>query len=126
LNQKSHRPGCRLPLSCEVDLMNQRESFSNSLYIDQIRLAERELSAFIFAVAELFGPEQARLSTEDWLDELELMDSPPGSTSRAWRTVTIAASARLASRLNVCTPSSDALRSETDKHACRYRTITGI
>ena len=39
--------------------MNESESFSNSLYTDQMHLAERELSAFIAAVAELFGPEQA-------------------------------------------------------------------
>ena len=81
--------------------MNESESFSNSLYTDQMHLAERELSAFIATVAELSGPEQARLSAEDWLDESELMDSPYRSTSRDWRTVTIAASARLATRLNI-------------------------
>ena len=61
-------------------------------------MAERELSAFILAVTKLFGPEQARLSTEDWLDESELMDRPPRATSRDWRAVTVAASARLANR----------------------------
>ena len=81
--------------------MNESESFSNSLYTDQMHLAERELSAFIAAVAALSGPEQARLSAEDWLDESELMDSPYRSTSRDWRTVTIAASARLATQLNI-------------------------
>jgi hypothetical protein len=81
--------------------VNQSESFSNSLHCDQMYLAERELSAFIAAVAELFGPEQARFSAEDWLDESDLMDSPPRPSSRDWRTVTVAASARLASRLNV-------------------------
>jgi len=78
--------------------MNQEESFCNSTYEDQIHMAERELSAFISAVTELFGPEQARLSAEDWLDESELMDSPPRSTSRDWRAVTVAAPARLANR----------------------------
>ena len=63
-------------------------------------MAEREFSAFISAVKELLGPEQAQLSTVDWLDEPELMDSQPGSTSRNWRAITIAASARLANRLN--------------------------
>ena len=81
--------------------MSQNESVSNLLYIDQMHLAERELSAFIAAVAELFGPEQARLSAEDWLDKSDLIDSLPQSASRDWRTVTIAASAHLASRLNV-------------------------
>ena len=81
--------------------MNSDESFDNSTYTDQTHLAERELASFIGAVTELFGPEQARLSADDWLDESELMDSPPRSTSRDWRAVTIAASARLASRLTV-------------------------
>ena len=79
--------------------MNTEETFDNSTYSDQMHLAERELSAFISAVTELFGPEQAKLSTEDWLDESELMDSPPRSTSRDWRAVTVAASARVAGRL---------------------------
>ena len=63
-------------------------------------LAERELGAFISAVTELFGFEQARLAAEDWLDELSLMEALPGLTSRDWRLITIAASARLANRVN--------------------------
>jgi hypothetical protein len=89
-----------LPLSHEEDLMNQSESFSNSLYTDQMHLAEREFSAFIAAVTELFGAEQAGFSAEDWLEESEVMDRPPRSTNRDWRKVTIAASARLASHLS--------------------------
>lgn len=81
--------------------MNSDESFDYLTYADQIHVAERELASFIRAVMELFGPEEASLSTEDWLDESELMDSPPRSTSRDWRAVTVAASARLASRLTV-------------------------
>jgi hypothetical protein len=81
--------------------MNTEESFSNSTHTDEIHVAERELSAFIGAVTHLFGPEQARLSAGDWLDEAELIDSPPRSTIRDWRAVTIAASARLANRLTV-------------------------
>jgi len=76
------------------------QSFSNSLYTDQLRLAERELSAFIAAVRASYGPEQAELSAEDWIEESELMDSPPRSEVRNWRAVTIAASARLASRVS--------------------------
>jgi hypothetical protein len=81
--------------------MTQSESLSNSSYTDQMHLAERELSAFIAAVAELFGADQARMSAEDWLDEAGLMDVSPRSTPRDWRAVTIAASVRLANRLNV-------------------------
>jgi hypothetical protein len=61
------------------------ESFCNSTYEDQIHIAELELSSFIGAVTRLFGPEEAKLSTEDWLDESELVDSPPRRTSRDWR-----------------------------------------
>ena len=80
--------------------MNTKESFSNSICMEQTRMAEHELSAFIGAVKELFGPDQAQLSAVDWLDELELMDIPLGSTRRDWRAVTIAAAARLANRFN--------------------------
>ena len=82
------------------DPMDTKESFSNSICKEQVQMVEREFSAFISAVKELFGPEQAQLSAVDWLDELELMDSQPGSTSRRWRSVTITASVRLAKRLN--------------------------
>jgi len=49
--------------------MNSDESFDTSIYTDQMHLAERELASFIGAVTELFGPEQSRLSADDWLDE---------------------------------------------------------
>jgi len=39
--------------------MDKEESFCNSTCEDQINMGERELSAFIRAVTELFGPEQA-------------------------------------------------------------------
>lgn len=78
--------------------MNAEESFSDSIYSNQMHAEEHELSMFLRAVTELFGPEQARLSAEDWLDESELMDSPPRSITRDWRAVTVAASARLANR----------------------------
>jgi len=80
--------------------MNAHDSFSDEIYADQTHLAERELSSFIAAVTTLYGPEQAQLSAQDWLDESDLMDSPPRSEERDWRAVTIAASARLANRVN--------------------------
>ena len=64
-------------------------------------IAERELFSFIGAVTQLYGPEEAKLSAEDWLEESESIDSIPRSTSRNWRAVTIAASATLANRLAV-------------------------
>jgi hypothetical protein len=87
--------------NAEKDIhMNDSKSFSTSIYEDQAHLAERELASFISGVTELFGPEQARVSAQDWLDEAELMDAPPRSTARDWRAVTIAASARLARRID--------------------------
>jgi hypothetical protein len=80
--------------------MNTKESLSNSICKRQTQMAEREFSAFISAVNELFGPERAQISALEWLEELELMGSHPGSTSRDWRAITIAASLRLANGLN--------------------------
>lgn len=62
-------------------------------------MAERELAAFVSAVAELYAPEQARVAAEHWIAEFQSMDGLPGSTSGEWRLITIAAAARLASRL---------------------------
>ena len=58
-------------------------------------LAEREMSAFVSAVDELFGAEQARQSAVNWLEELELMDWPTGESIPNWRQVTLGASVRL-------------------------------
>jgi hypothetical protein len=78
---------------------NVHEPADSSSYEDQIHVAERELASFIMAVKECFGPEQARLSVDDWLDECELMDSPPRCFNRNWGAVTVAASAKLANRV---------------------------
>jgi hypothetical protein len=80
--------------------MHDREFFSITTYQEQTHLAERELSSFVAAVKKLFGPDEARVAAEDWLDESDLMDSPPRSEARDWRSVTIAASARLADRVD--------------------------
>ena len=61
-------------------------------------MAERELSAFFNAVTELYGPEQAEASAEDWLRDLMASNGLPTSTQE-WRVLTIAAAAQLASRL---------------------------
>jgi len=66
--------------------------------------AERELAAFFRAVKELFGPEQAELAVEDWLQELVAIDGPPVAT-REWRRVTVNAARRLAGRLGMSRPS---------------------
>lgn len=78
--------------------MDSRKQSRNSNCAAEMEIAERELSAFIRAVTELFGPEEAKLSAKDWLGEAELLDSPPQSTSQKWRAVTIAAIATLVNR----------------------------
>jgi hypothetical protein len=94
--------------------MNDYQSLSNSIYEEQTHLAERELSAFISAVTERFGPEQAQAATYDWLEESELMDAPPRFTARDWRAVTVAASARLAKRINTASYREKSLTVSTD------------
>ncbi len=66
---------------------------------DLMAAAERGLSAFFRAVTELFGAEQAEASAEDWLRELSGSRDMP-ATPRQWRTLTIAAAVRLASRVS--------------------------
>lgn len=68
------------------------------IFGDLIKMAELELSAFIVAVTELFGPEQAEESAEDWLRELVARNDLPNS-AREWRTLTVAAATRLANRV---------------------------
>jgi len=65
----------------EEDTVNKSKSFC-SPSADLMTTAERELGAFIGAVTELYGSEQARLSAEDWLNELALMDDLPGSANQ--------------------------------------------
>jgi hypothetical protein len=72
---------------------------SNRGCVEQITLAERELSAFFRAVTELFGTEQAKLSAEDWLHEFTATGSLRAS-ARELRWITTKASTRLASRVN--------------------------
>ena len=86
-----------------MNLMKERASISDSLYEEELLLAERELSSFLAAVAELYGQGQAGLSAEDWLHESALMDDPPRSEARKWRAVTIAAATRLANRVHART-----------------------
>jgi hypothetical protein len=79
--------------------LNKRPKDQNPPCGDLMTMAEEELAAFLSAVTELFGSEQAQLSAEDWLHELLAIHDLPAST-REWRLVTVKASARLASRVN--------------------------
>jgi hypothetical protein len=71
----------------------------NPACADLMTRAEQEFAAFFSAVTQLFGPNQASLSAEEWLHELVAMNGLPGSP-REWRLITINVSARLASRVN--------------------------
>ena len=73
---------------------------------DLTAMAERELSAFFHAVKEVFGPEQAELSAEDWLHELNQTDGLPASAGE-WRLMTTRASTRLACRINALSLSTE-------------------
>ena len=80
---------------------NKREVNQSATQPEMMAAAEQELAAFVAAVRELYGSEQAGFSAEDWLEELALRDSLSTSTTCDWRLVTVAASARLASRVTI-------------------------
>ena len=62
-------------------------------------MAERELASFRKAVTKMFGAEQARVSVEEWIDEVRRLKVIP-ATAREWRDITVRTAARLAARMN--------------------------
>jgi len=78
----------------------------NPRSVGPVKAAEQELAAFFNAVKQLFGREQAELSAKDWLDELARIDGLSSST-RDWRLITVKASARLATRVNASSLSTE-------------------
>jgi len=78
---------------------HQPSNNSSPRCADFMTMAEREFSAFVSAVTELFGSEQAALSAQDWLHELIKIDGLPSSIPE-WRSITVRASTRLAGRVN--------------------------
>ena len=72
-----------------------------------LSMAQRELTALFRAVTELFGAEQAALSAEDWLDEVEAGRTLPAST-REWRQVTVRVIAAACRSLCNCRPNEPA------------------
>ena|SRR6185312_11418926 len=71
-----------------------------------IASAERELGAFMKAMTDSFGPNEARHAAEDWLEELDSRQELPGLSAYDWRSLTIAAASRLATRLNAASRST--------------------
>lgn len=85
-----------------TDLLNRgRESVrAQPLRDDEGTSApERELLNFIDSVTVLIGPDSTHFLADLWLNELACMDCIPEPNSKDWRMVSLAASARLASRL---------------------------
>ncbi len=72
---------------------------SVDLICDVMLYSENELAALYNAVLNLFGPEQAQLTAEDWLRELQVMEWPADSLTPNWRQPTMAAVQQLADRL---------------------------
>jgi hypothetical protein len=89
----------RRDLSANV-MTHQSSSGCEKNFANLMASAERELGAFVAAVTDAFGAEEARRAAEDWLEELESMPLPDGLSSCLWRTITITSAARLTIRLN--------------------------
>ena len=66
----------------------------------QMAMAERELGAFLHAVSELYGPVEAAIAVQDWLQELERLPFEPEPTPREWRALTVAAAVKLSKRVS--------------------------
>jgi hypothetical protein len=65
-----------------------------------VEQAELMLGAFIKTVSDVFGSERGIWAAQAWLEELESFDTLPGATELSLVSITIAASARLAERVN--------------------------
>lgn len=61
--------------------------------------AIRELRAFISAVTELYGPDEARIAAEDWIRAFESTSDAFSFKPSEWRKVTIVAASELATRV---------------------------
>lgn len=77
----------------------QSTQLSVDLVAECLIYAENELSALYSAVSQLFGLEQAELTMEDWLSELETMEWQLESPVPNWRRPTLTAVSRLAARM---------------------------
>ena len=84
--------------------------------------AERELMALAGAVSELFGPDEARLSAEDWIRELKSNPGLPGPAERDRRRITVAALAQLGRRRTARQTSTPSLTEIGRLFGASYRT----
>lgn len=81
--------------------LNEQRDVDHSICENPGTVARGEFLTFTRVVTELFGPEQAKQSAEDWLNELTKRDCMPGANTCEWRLVTVAAMARLTIRMTV-------------------------
>jgi hypothetical protein len=85
----------------EMQLIPSEESIEMAPAIDHRRVSEpeRELKSFVNSMASLIGPGASRTLTDLWLDELACMECIPEPKSFNWRSVSVSASMKLASRV---------------------------
>ena len=85
----------------ELRLMQSHESTGKSLENGDrgASVPERELNRFISSMTSLIGQSAAISLTELWLDELACIECVPGTKSFNWRSVSVSASTKLASRV---------------------------
>jgi len=85
----------------ELRLITSQESIEIAPRIEHKPVSEpqRELNSFINSMASLIGPGASGTLTDLWLRELACMECIPGSETFNWRSVSVSASVKLASRL---------------------------
>jgi hypothetical protein len=85
-------------MASERIIRTDQEQADDPSTVQHLASAERELSAFVAAVNELFDAWQARQAAANWIEELARADWPSEATVMDWRRVTIAAAARFVGR----------------------------
>jgi hypothetical protein len=85
----------------ELRLIPSEVSIETALAIGRkpVSEPERELNSFVNSMASLIGPGASRSLTDLWLDELACMECIPELENFNWRSVSLSASAKLASRV---------------------------
>jgi hypothetical protein len=73
--------------------------------VEFLTTAKKELAAFYQTVCSLYGPKEAGMAAQDWIEQLETMDWPADGAAPNWRHVTIGAADCLAFRIIDHSPS---------------------
>jgi hypothetical protein len=85
----------------KLRLTPSQESIETAPAIDYkpVSEPERELNSFINSMTSLMGPGASGSLTELWLDEVACIECIPKMESFNWRSVSLSASMKLASRV---------------------------